>query len=78
MSDSACRRIGRAIVVGLLLASPASAQPGRADARAPIIDMHLHARTAAAYGATGLPLCAPMRVLNQRSQFACVVATGVW
>ena len=48
----------------LLLVLPAlgSAQGTRAGAsrREPIIDMHLHAKTAAAYGATGLPLCAPM------------------
>ena len=63
VSDSLCWRIGYAIAVGLLLTSPASAQTRGAEARGPIIDMHLHARTAAAYGATGLPLCAPMRTI---------------
>jgi uncharacterized protein len=33
---------------------------GRAPATLPILDMHMHARTAAHYGATGLPLCAPV------------------
>jgi uncharacterized protein len=32
----------------------------RPVASGPILDMHMHARTAAHYGATGLPLCAPV------------------
>ncbi len=45
------------LALGKLLPMLAGAQGAR---REPIIDMHLHAKTAAAYGATGLPLCAPM------------------
>ncbi len=47
----------RLLMAVLALPEIAFAQDAR---RAPIIDMHLHAKTAAAYGATGLPLCAPM------------------
>jgi hypothetical protein len=45
--------------VALTALSILAALPARAQ-RAPILDMHLHAKAAAAYGATGLPLCAPM------------------
>lgn len=34
--------------------------PARSQAIPPIIDMHMHAREAAHYGPTGIPLCAPV------------------
>ncbi|MEO7355167.1 MAG: amidohydrolase family protein [Gemmatimonadales bacterium] len=34
----------------------------------PILDMHMHARTAAHYGATGLPLCAPVQRMPRWDQ----------
>jgi hypothetical protein len=45
-----------------LLAAGALAFPALlgAQPRGPILDMHMHAREAAHYGATGLPLCAPV------------------
>lgn len=47
-----------------LISVPSSAQTRRATPGArtapPILDMHLHARGAAHYGATHLPLCAPV------------------
>ncbi len=51
-----------AAVVLLVLPATGDAQGGHANSarREPIIDMHLHAKLATAYGATGLPLCAPM------------------
>lgn len=47
----------RSMMTSLALPAVAFAQGVRHE---PIIDMHLHAKTAAAYGTTGLPLCAPM------------------
>ncbi|HEV8195859.1 MAG TPA: amidohydrolase family protein [Gemmatimonadales bacterium] len=35
-------------------------QPIASQGRPPVLDMHMHAREAAHYGATGLPLCAPV------------------
>ncbi|HET7109726.1 MAG TPA: amidohydrolase family protein [Gemmatimonadales bacterium] len=49
--------------------APTASPPGRPD---PILDMHLHARRAAHYGATGLPLCAPVTRMpswDQRKPF---------
>jgi uncharacterized protein len=43
------------ISVSVVVATSAHAQ-----AHAPVLDMHMHAREAAQYGATGLPLCAPV------------------
>jgi uncharacterized protein len=37
-----------------------SAHPLAAQSRPPVLDMHMHAREAAHYGATELPLCAPV------------------
>ena len=44
-----------AMCVALLVVTNAHAQT-----RPPVLDMHMHAREAAHYGATGLPLCAPV------------------
>ncbi|MES3033825.1 MAG: amidohydrolase family protein [Gemmatimonadota bacterium] len=43
-----------------------------AQRRAPVLDMHMHAREAAHYGATGLPICAPVTRMprwDQRTEF---------
>jgi uncharacterized protein len=45
--------------------------PGRAAGQPtapPILDMHMHARTAGHYGATGLPLCAPVERMPRWDQ----------
>ena len=44
------------------LTAQARPNPTRATAapREPVLDMHMHARTAAHYGATGLPMCTPV------------------
>lgn len=55
-----------------LAAVRVAAQPARnpsTRARAlPILDMHMHAREAAHYGATGLPLCAPVNRMPRWDQ----------
>ena len=61
-----------ALITSLAFAPSASAQ-----SRPPILDMHLHAREAAHYGPTGIPMCAPVdrmvrrpepRIRNRRSR----------
>ena len=54
----------------MLLAGTASAQGAmpRDAAVQPILDMHMHARTAAHYGATGIPLCAPVERMPRWDQ----------
>ena len=34
----------------------------------PVLDMHMHARTAAHYGATALPMCAPVDIMPRWDQ----------
>ena len=46
--------------IGLGLALGAGRGPLAAQRQRPVLDMHMHAREAAHYGATGLPLCAPV------------------
>lgn len=53
------RRTTFATLLALFIAGPVVAQSARRPVP-PILDMHMHARTAAHYGATGLPLCAPV------------------
>ena len=61
---TSCRMLSTLLAVSWLISSPSSAQTRRATPGArtapPILDMHLHAREAAHYGATRLPLCAPV------------------
>lgn len=45
------------LAMGLVVSISTSAS---AQARPPVLDMHMHAREAAHYGATGLTLCAPV------------------
>ncbi|MBY0492465.1 MAG: amidohydrolase family protein [Gemmatimonadaceae bacterium] len=53
------RAFGR-YFMALGLAFGASSRSIAAQRRLPVLDMHMHAREAAHYGATGLPLCAPV------------------
>lgn len=58
-------RVAAASLAALwLISTSLGAQTGRAtpsaEAAPPILDMHMHAREAAHYGAIGLPLCAPV------------------
>ncbi|MEP6591214.1 MAG: amidohydrolase family protein [Gemmatimonadota bacterium] len=57
-------------VFALLLTSALAAQSPRRTAPyvGPILDMHMHARTAAHYGVTGLPLCAPVERMPRWDQ----------
>ena len=61
------------LLAGVVLAGNCEAQARRtAAAPPPILDMHMHARSAAHYGATGLPLCAPVSRMprwDQRQPF---------
>jgi uncharacterized protein len=49
-------------------AQPAPPASARRSQTAPILDMHMHAREAAHYGATGLPLCAPVERMPRWDQ----------
>ncbi len=65
------RRTVLANMLALLMAGPVVAQSARRPVP-PILDMHMHARTAAHYGATELPLCAPVTRMprwDQRKPF---------
>lgn len=61
-----------AAIVGILALAPlpriVHAQAPRTATAPPILDMHMHARTAAHYGATGLPLCAPVERMPRWDQ----------
>lgn len=57
MSVDATRSMSSLICIGASLIAATSAH---AQTRPPVLDMHMHAREAAHYGATGLPLCAPV------------------
>ncbi|WP_206044474.1 amidohydrolase family protein [Gemmatimonas groenlandica] len=59
-------------LISLWLVLSASSRPLEAQRRLPVLDMHMHAREAAHYGATGLPICAPvirMPRWDQRTPF---------
>lgn len=61
----------RAALAFLLCAAPPpllAQAAARASARPPILDMHMHAREAAHYGPTGLPLCAPVERMPRWDQ----------
>jgi hypothetical protein len=60
--------VALAAFVAALLALPAAPTKVRAQRRPPILDMHMHAREAAHYGATGLPLCAPVERMPRWDQ----------
>ncbi len=54
-------RVSRSLFSGsVALIVMHSSGPVAAQSEAPILDMHMHARVAAHYGATGIPLCAPV------------------
>ena len=42
--------------------------PGQVTARGPVLDMHMHARTAAFYGPPPLPMCAPVERMPRWDQ----------
>ena len=58
-----------AVVGVVVLGMPGNAAPQvTAPSRAPILDMHMHARTAAFYGKPPLPLCAPVERMPRWDQ----------
>ena len=48
------------VFLALFVALSVGAATSAAQRRPPVLDMHMHAREAAHYGATGLPICAPV------------------
>lgn len=60
--------------VSAILGAQSSAPVRGAPARAPILDMHLHAREAAHYGETGMPMCAPVVRMPRWDQRASLFA----
>jgi hypothetical protein len=78
MSARAWLRCAAVVVLGLpgvpRAQTPASSRPAAttSSSRPPILDMHMHARSASHYGPPPLPLCAPvarMPVWDQRASF---------
>lgn len=59
------RDLPRGILWGILLLPDAGAE---AQDRLPILDMHMHARTAAFYGPPPLPICAPVERMPRWDQ----------